>query len=308
MFMYDVIGDVHGYAKLLKNLLQKLGYKKTSGGYAHPDRMAIFTGDFLNRGPQIKKTVRIIRKMVENGNALAILGNHEINAIIADIKDKDGNPLVNPPLKNFISVLKTFNAFSDKKKEWKSHRNWLRTLPLFLELDGMRVIHACWADHAITYLRQNIPEGKIKKKVFQKIYKKPDSELARNIWLVTKGLQYKMPGDLRIVNNKGVAPRSFRIRWWENPAGKTFEELSFESKYKLPSYSVPEQILPECFPYPPDAPIVFFGHYCRLNGPHIIKPNICCVDPCITNSHTLMAYRWNGEKELIDENLIHSQK
>jgi hypothetical protein len=27
--MYDIIGDVHGYAQLLKNLLLELGYKKT---------------------------------------------------------------------------------------------------------------------------------------------------------------------------------------------------------------------------------------------------------------------------------------
>ncbi len=306
--MYDIIGDVHGYANHLKSLLQNLGYKKSNGGYVHPERKAIFTGDFINRGPQIKKTIRIIRSMVENGNAMAVLGNHEINSIIADIKDKKGGPLVKPPLKNFISVLKTLNAFSGNEEEWKSHRNWMRTLPFFLELDGIRVIHACWANHAVNYIRENIPEGKIKKNVFRKIYKKPNSELSQSIWLITKGLQFYMPGDLRVVNNKGVAPRSFRIRWWENPAGKTFEELSFESKYKLPSYTVPEQILPDCFPYPSDAPIIFFGHYCRLNGPHAIKPNVCCVDSCVTKNKALMAYRWSGEKEIMEKNFVQTLK
>ena len=308
MLMYDIIGDVHGYAQPLKSLLKELGYKKTNGTWSHPERKVIFAGDFLNRGPQIRKSVRMVRKMVESGNALAILGNHEINAIIAGIDDKKGNPLVSPPLKNFISVLKTINAFSKYGEEWKSHLKWLRTLPLFIEMDGIRVIHACWNEEAVAYIKNNIPEGKIPKKVFRKIHKHPDSELAENIWHITKGLQIHMPGDLKIINNKGVSPRSFRMKWWDCPNGKTFKEISFESKYELPPYTVPEEILPECESYPENAPIVFFGHYCRHSGPFIIRPNVCCVDSCVTGTKVLTAYRWEGEKELRQTNLIQTKK
>ena len=31
--MYDIIGDVHGYAPLLKKTLIELGYQKTKTGY-----------------------------------------------------------------------------------------------------------------------------------------------------------------------------------------------------------------------------------------------------------------------------------
>ena len=306
--MYDIIGDIHGYAQPLKNLLKEMGYKKTDGSYSHPERKVIFAGDFLNRGPQIRKTVRIVRSMVENGNALAILGNHEINAIIAGINDKNGNPLVKPPMKNFISVLKTVDAFSKHEDEWKSHLKWMRTLPLFLEMDGIRVIHACWNEEAVAYVKNNIPEGKIPKKVFRKIYKHPDSELAENIWHITKGLQIQMPGDLKIINNKGVSPRSFRMKWWDSPNGKTFKEISFESKYERPPYTVPVEILPQFEPYPENAPIVFFGHYCRHSGPFIIRPNVCCVDSCVTGTKVLTAYRWKGEKELRETNLIQTKK
>ncbi len=302
--MYDIIGDVHGHAQLLKNLLLELGYEKTTEGYVHPSRKAVFVGDFINRGPQIKKTIRIIRKMVENGNAFAVLGNHEINVIIAYLKDKKGNLLVKPPLKNFISGLKTFNEFISAPEEWQEHLRWLRTLPLFLDLEGIRIVHACWSEEAVEFVKQNLPAGKIKKDVFKKIYKNPGSELAKNIWLLTKGVQFEMPGDLKIINNKGVSPRSFRMRWWENLPGKTFEEISFESKFHFPDYSVPPEILPDIKPYPANAPIVFFGHYCRGNGPYIIKPNICCLDTCIAGSKMLLAYRWSGEHVLKAENLV----
>jgi hypothetical protein len=306
--MYDIIGDVHGHAQLLKKLLLKMGYAKTPSGYSLPGRKAVFTGDFINRGPHIRKTIRTIRTMVENGNALAILGNHEINTIIAHLKDNKKKPLVKPPMKNFISVLKTVNEFVNFPDEWADHLKWMRKLPLYLDLNGIRIVHACWSDDAIEFLKTNLSPGKIKKDVFKKLYQEPDSELARNIWLITKGLQFKMPGDLKIMNNKGVSPRAFRMRWWENPAGKTFEEISFESKFQLPAYTVPPEILPFSLPYPENAPIVFFGHYCRINGPHIIKPNICCMDTCITGSKTLLAYRWNGEKKLLPENVIQSTK
>jgi hypothetical protein len=306
--MYDIIGDVHGHAQLLKQLLLKLGYNKTSDGYSHPGRKAVFVGDFINRGPQIRKTMRMIRTMVENGNALAVLGNHEINAIIAHLKDKNGIAMIKPPFKNFISVLKTMNEFAGYSEEWAGHLKWLRSLPLFLELDEIRVVHACWSDEAVEYLKNSLPAGRIKKEIFRRVHKNPSSELAQNIWLLTKGPQFKMPGDLKIINNKGVSPRSFRMRWWEEPAGKTFEELSFESKFHLPDYSVPPQILPSGLPYTEEAPIVFFGHYCRGNGPHIIRPNICCIDGCVTGSRSLLAYRWNGEASLLPRNLVRMVK
>jgi hypothetical protein len=136
------------------------------------------------------------------------------------------------------------------------------------------------------------------------VYNNPKSAVSKSVLILTKGIDFKMPGDLKISNNKGVSPRSFRMRWWENPVGKTFEEMSFESKFVLPDYDIPSQFIIENEIYPENAPIVFFGHYCRGRGPFIIKSNICCVDSCVTGTKSLTAYRWNGENELIPENLI----
>jgi len=297
--MYDIIGDVHGHAQLLKKLLLELGYRKTDVGYSHPERKAIFVGDFINRGPQIRKTIKTIRSMVENGNALAVLGNHEISIIISHIKNK-GYPF----LQSDISEIKTLQEFVEFPDEWSSHIKWLRSLPLFLEMGDIRVVHACWSDLAVDFIKQNLPPGKIKKGIFRQINKNPASEYGQSIWTLTKGLQFKMPGDLKIINNKGTSPRSFRMRWWEDPKGKTFEEMSFENKYRLPDYTVPPEIVPSGLPYNENNPIVFFGHYCRNNGPYIIKSNICCLDACINGTNTLLAYRWEGEKTLSESNLI----
>jgi hypothetical protein len=216
--------------------------------------------------------------------------------------------LIKSPGKNFLALYKTINQFAEYQEEWKSHRKWMSELPLYLDLGEIRIVHACWSESAIELIKIAESEGKSRNSIFRKMYKKPKSPVSKSVLKLTKGIDYKMPGDLKIINNKGVSPQSFRMRWWEDPAGKTFEEMSFDSKFVLPQYEIPKQIAPQNTPYPEDAPIVFFGHYCRHEGPFIIKPNLCCVDSCVAGTRTLTAYRWNGEKVLDLNNLVQVQK
>ena len=73
--MYDLIGDIHGHASELVKLLAALGYSKQKGVYKHPERQAIFLGDFIDRGPQIRETLEIVRPMIDSGCALSVMGN-----------------------------------------------------------------------------------------------------------------------------------------------------------------------------------------------------------------------------------------
>ena len=78
---YDIIGDIHGQADKLEALLRTLDYRDTAGAWRHPERQAIFVGDFLDRGPAQVRAIDIARRMVDAGVALAVMGNHELNAI-----------------------------------------------------------------------------------------------------------------------------------------------------------------------------------------------------------------------------------
>ena len=78
---YDIIGDIHGQADKLEALLRTLGYRDTAGAWRHQERQAIFVGDFLDRGPAQVRAIDIARRMVDAGAALAVMGNHELNAI-----------------------------------------------------------------------------------------------------------------------------------------------------------------------------------------------------------------------------------
>ncbi|MEM9036572.1 MAG: polynucleotide kinase-phosphatase [Actinomycetota bacterium] len=75
---FDIIGDVHGCADELVQLLERLGYETDAPAFTHPDgRRALFLGDLVDRGPASDRVLEIAMAMVEAGTALCILGNHE---------------------------------------------------------------------------------------------------------------------------------------------------------------------------------------------------------------------------------------
>ena len=300
---YDIIGDVHGHASLLKKLLKTLGYSKINGVLQHPERKAIFIGDFINRGPEIKETIQIIRQMTEAGSAHTILGNHEYSAILYNIKDSKGIYLTRHIAVNRTQIQSTLAAFAGAELEFKSHLKWFRNLPLFLDLDRIKIAHAYWNDQDINYLKSFLPAGRLKKGFLRTIHEQ-HLPIANVIYRIIKGLEYQCPSDLILKCNKGMSRRVFRMNWWESPTEKTFQELAFGNKFVLPQYTVPKEIAPSFEPYPPDKPPVFIGHYCLSQGAAIFQGNICCVDSCVVGSEQLTAYRWSGEKELIKENLI----
>lgn len=301
--MYDIIGDVHGQAGMLKDLLKQMGYTAGNGVYSHPERKVIFVGDFINRGPNPRMTISLVRSMVESNRAMAILGNHEINAIYYSFLDKKGKHLSKRWSRLRLDLDSTLREFAGHAGEWESHIKWMRSLPMFLDLGKIRIAHACWREKNIRLLKENLPEQKLKRS-FLKLVGKNNSNVANAFWETCKGIDFQLPKDLLIFDSKGQPHRSFRSKWWVNPVGLTFRSLSFESRFDLPDYTIPEEIIVPVKPYPPDDPIVFFGHYCMKNGPNIISDNLCCLDSCVSRNGRLTAYRWYGEEKIKAENLI----
>lgn len=89
---FDIIGDLHGCADELEQLLGKLGYGRiviaghepgwSNVGYAHPEgRKVVFVGDLVDRGPRVLDTLSIARNMVTFGSALCVPGNHDMKLL-----------------------------------------------------------------------------------------------------------------------------------------------------------------------------------------------------------------------------------
>jgi protein phosphatase len=140
---FDVIGDVHGCAGELIILLQRLGYGRASARrpFVHPEgRRAVFVGDLVDRGPRIVEAVRTVMRMVANGSALAVPGNHEVKLLGC----LDGRPA--PKSQGLQRSLREIEALpaARRRRFVAAFRAYVESLPPHLVLDGGRlaVAHA----------------------------------------------------------------------------------------------------------------------------------------------------------------------
>ena len=80
---FDVIGDVHGCADELEELLDRLGYARGDDGVRrHPTgRRAVFLGDLVDRGPRVADVLRTVKAMAGAGAALCVPGNHDLKLV-----------------------------------------------------------------------------------------------------------------------------------------------------------------------------------------------------------------------------------
>lgn len=84
--------------------------------------------------------------MVESGNALAVMGNHEFNAVAWSIKDPEnpGQYLRCHSDKNLDQHKEFLKQVGEGSGQYKSMIEWFKTLPVYLDLPELRVVHACW--------------------------------------------------------------------------------------------------------------------------------------------------------------------
>lgn len=301
--MYDLIGDVHGHALTLIALLEKLGYTEKNNIYSHPDRKIIFVGDLIDRGSQIRKTLQVVKSMVETGNALSVMGNHEFNAICYHTRGKTKNFLRPHSKKNVEQHSKTLNEFHENYDELLYYINWFKTLPVFLELPEIRVVHACWDFKMIDYLKEILPDYKMTSDFMENAVKKETLQFLA-IENILKGKEVPLPEGYFYIDKDGNKRHKIRIKWWIKRRDYSYRNLIVNEPANIPDVKVKKKDLAGWEPYPKTAKPVFFGHYWKRGIPKILSDNVCCLDYSIAKNHKLVAYRWSGEEKLSNNNFI----
>ncbi|RKS53763.1 calcineurin-like phosphoesterase family protein [Gillisia mitskevichiae] len=302
--MIDFIGDIHGHADELEELLLKLGYKKIAGVYVHPTRKVLFVGDYIDRGPKIRETLQIVRAMVKSGNAIALMGNHEYNALCFNFEDPKGGHLRKHTVQNILQHCKTLKAFEGFKDEYLDYIDWFKTLPLYYETDNFKAVHACWDNNNIEFLRKTLVKDKLTDELIYESVKK-GTALNEAIEQTLKGKEMQMPKGLCFKDKDNNNRTEFRIKWWEDPSKMTYKSISVLPLEILPEHPIPlEEYKPLDF-YSAADKMVFFGHYWLQGEPSLYKDNICCIDYSIAKEGKLVAYRLDGESNLESGNLIY---
>jgi calcineurin-like phosphoesterase family protein len=303
----DIIGDVHGCANKLRGLLKRLGYREQGGAFRHPGREAIFVGDLIDRGPEQVDTVNLVRSMVDAEAAQVVMGNHEFNAISFATRDPEnsGSFMRRHSAKN----VDQHKAFLDQVKgaQYLEFIEWFKTLPLWLDLEGVRIVHACWHDPSIHTIADDVDANSMSESFVVKANTKSTSQFEA-IETVLKGPEVDL-GNARAFMVKGHCRSGARIRWWLSDA-KTLQQLA-----EIPAAAT----TPAGEPYPPlgdeprpeavtyryesETPVVF-GHYWRSGSLRVDGPSTTCVDYSAVEGGPLVAYRWDGDPTLKDSNLV----
>ena len=291
---YDIIGDVHGCYHQLVELLSLMGYRRRAGVYRHPNRQAVFVGDLVDRGPAIRETLELVRTMVEAGAAQVVLGNHEISllAYLTPKADSRGDYVRPHTERHLNQVEATLEQFADSSAELEDYCHWFYRLPLFLEFDYFRVVHACWDQQVIDALSGD-EEGAFLSLTRMQHWGEPGSTVRQGIDRLTRGTDMPLPGNMHLVGSDGNARRFFRTKFWlENP--RTYNDVLFQPD-ALPAGIAPLPISDAdrkrlAF-YGPEQKPLFVGHYWRSGQLQPLADHIACLDYCAVTGGRLVAYR-----------------
>lgn len=293
---WDIIGDIHGQSGKLRGLLELLGYEKFGGAWRHPERRVLFLGDYIDRGPDVRGVLHTIRAMVEAGEAVALMGNHELNALHYHTNGPNGAPLrphTESKTKQHAATLDQFAAYD---AEWQDWLRWFARLPVFFETDEFRAIHACWSGSHLAAIR----ERSLRESDFLCASSDKSTAAGAAMDLLLKGPEVKLPAGRAFKDKDGHSRDSIRVRWWNLEQ----EQHTFGSLVMPPGSNAPHgSMLCEDLDGVPDYPAadkpVFCGHYWIPYEGRIapLARNIMCLDYSAGKDGPLVACRWNGTLE-----------
>ncbi|MDX1975101.1 MAG: metallophosphoesterase [Rickettsiales bacterium] len=302
MKTYDIIGDIHGHAVELKALLEKLGYTKDQNGiYAppEPDRQVVFLGDFIDRGPENFEVIDIAKAMINAGYAHAIMGNHDLNAGLFHTHEMKGGELI--PLrehsdKNKVQHASFLNELRINPQKGREHIDWLKSLPVVLELDGLRFAHAMWHKPSIRQLQESsvlTPSNTIHPDKWPELGDEAHPS-CKAIDLIAKGLELDLPPGTCFTDSDGHQRTTGRVKWWHNaddpnltmdkavlhvvPGTMDHIPLSDELREQMRDLQDTE------------GRTMFFGHYWQRGAtPTIECKNAICIDQSVAKDGHLAA-------------------
>ncbi len=244
-------------------------------------------------------TVDLVRGMVEAGAAQCIMGNHEFNAIAWATPDPDKpgeflRPHGKPGNRQQHEVF-----LLEVGEESSLHAEviaWFKTLPLWLDLGGLRVVHACWHQESMDPLQALMGPGNTVTDELMVHASRQGHWAYEAIEVVCKGPEIPLPHGLSFQDKEGKVRHDVRVRWWL-PDAVTFREAGI-----VPPGN--QKLIPD-LPLPPEwkghryfGPPVLFGHYWFTGDPQVISAKFACLDYSVAKGGALVAYRWDGETEL----------
>ena len=182
--------------------------------------------------------------------------------------------------------------------------DWFRTIPLWLDLGGLRVVHACWhpasmavlGDGTLTDAMVAAPKGSADVRGDRgRAEGSRDRDGRRGV--PRQGRPPPGQGAVQVVETRcrarcGRPPRSPATR---TPRRRRSPFAAAAGHRRSPA---------EWPSAPTDVPVLY-GHYWRSGTPSVdVGGKSACLDWSVAKGGPLVAYRWSGESELVSDNLV----
>jgi hypothetical protein len=311
----DIIGDVHGCASKLRQLLDRLGYTESAGGaYRHPGRRVTFVGDLIDRGAEQREVLALVKAMHDAGSADVVMGNHEFNAIAYATPDPEASGTFLRDNDNVDNQRQHSEFLKLDPPERQEYLTWFKTLPLWLDYGHVRVVHACWHEQSIRDVETLCGGNRLTDAHFAAAARDgQDNRLFQAVEILLKGPEISLTdlGHERFKDPGGKVRNKARAMWWRSEA-TTLRELA-DMRVTTTESGDPYPQLPaheldsgqRSFVYTDRIPL-FYGHYWLSweKRAQAFTTYTACVDFSAGVGGPLVAYRWNGERTIALENYV----
>lgn len=293
--MITVIPDIHADPLRLDASLS----------LAKGSSLIAFLGDFIDSGADPAAPIdepavlTQVRNLIDRKEAVGVMGNHELNAILFHKMDAAERPLRERSSKNRAQHQSFIDAFGIGTDEALTWTDWfLEALPLWREVDGLRLVHAFWSESVIDTVRERRPDGFLQKEDLPEVAAE-STAFGRAVKLLVSGPEVILPPGAAFKDFKGHVRQEMRIAWWRGDA-TTWRELalSVPDLALLPDDRIDTRHIKEL--YSADAAPVLVGHYKMQPPRRLDHAKAGCLDypsaPCV--------YQWRGEGVLKPSTIV----
>lgn len=301
----DIIPDIHGQIDKLRAALDVLGWRRSPAGWITPEteRSIVFLGDFIDRGPENRAVIHLVRDLIDRGKARAIMGNHELNALhFHTAHPETVQPLRAHSDKNVRQHASFLAEFPVGARETREALSWMCSLPLLLEAEDFRAVHACWIDRSINRLRALTANGVLSEERIMRAAD-PADELFHLAEEITKGPEHRLPDGFSFRDKDGTRRDHIRLQWW-NAGAETWRDIATSVPVldDLPDAPLPGTLMAQT--YPARERPVFFGHYWLSGDPVLQSPNALCLDYSAGKDGPLVTYELHPGETLLSTDRV----
>ena len=188
--------------------------------------------------------------------------------------------------------------------------NWFLTLPLWLDLPELRVVHACWHGAYIDWLSPKLAGGcRLTRSLVLPATDEPEDadkdnavpSVFKAVEAVAKGIENRLPPGHSFNDRIGIIRPPVRVRWWDQNTitYRSAALLSLTHSAGLPDLPIPDHARVIAGNKP-----VFFGHYWLTDVPSLQTDRCAVFDYSAGNGGPLVAYRFDGGCKLSSDNFV----